>query len=289
MSGDRRRDRPKPEARSRSASLQRRSSQGDVIASSDRNLVPDDESELPTRPRGRTIADSEAPAEPLARVSVPPYRAMQDSIHPVRVPARTVRPPVSLWKRMWGTTAVVIVVAGGAVGIVGSLRARTLAAGRDTRGDGSPADLAAQSASERGVAAMEPVHGAVAPSAAPGLAAPPPLPAPFASRNAAAPILAVVAPPVGSSPGHAPARSSASAVGFRTPESLAAWPPVAPSNAPSLPRRSKPLDETAAPLPLETEPPPQAPALMPAPAPAASDPPDAKGESEAWVTEERRF
>src|SRR5689334_7721545 len=178
MSGDQRRDRPKQDARSRSYSPQRELPQPrelpqrDAIASGDRERPRAGESEPPTRPRGRTITDSELPADSRPSVNVPAFRAMQDSIHPVRVPARTVRPPLSLWTRAWATMALVIVVAGGAIGIVTCLRARTLAVDRNERDDRSPAASG--------------VPSAAAPAAAPVVAAPPPsAPSSSASRSLA--------------------------------------------------------------------------------------------------------
>ena len=66
-------------------------------------------------------------------MKAPALRATQDSFNPVRVPARSSRRPLSLWTRAWETAALVIVVAGGALGIVASLRGRTLAGGRSAK------------------------------------------------------------------------------------------------------------------------------------------------------------
>jgi hypothetical protein len=288
MSGDQRRDRPKPGASSHSSSPQQRGSPPrEVIASGGSDRARAGESEPPTRPRGRTITDSELPTELHVSVSTPALCTPQDSLHPVRVSARTVRPPLSLWTRAWATMALVIVVAGGAIGIVTSLRVRTLGTARGARGDGSQA-ASAQRAPEHGVEAKEAAKG-MGPAAVPGFAAPPPLvPSPALSRSAASPVESVAAPPIESSPGTAAVRASASAGVFRTPESLAVSLPGAPSAAPSLSRRTKPTEITTPPQ-MEMKRPPEESAHEPTPAPAASATPETKGESEAWVTEERRF
>jgi len=259
MSGDQRRDRLKHEIRSRGSSPQRESTPGDVIGGSLGDRARAGESEPPTRPRGRTISDSESPAEPRVSVSTPAFRAAQDSFHPVRVPPRTVRPPMSLWARTWGTVALVIIVGGGAIGIVSSLRARKLVAARDAQVDGWLA----------------------APSSV--------VPLPVATRSAASPSEVVQAAPLESSTGELAARPSPSAVVFRTTDSLAVSPPVVASSAPPLPRRSKPQVETATAPPTEAQALSEQPANPPTPEPTTSDPPETKEESEVWVTEERRF
>jgi hypothetical protein len=274
MSGDQRRDRLKSEVASRTLP-----GYPAVAPPGPREERRERESEAPTRPRARTIGDSELPAEPRPSVSTPALRPPQDSFHPVRVPPRTVRPPLSLWTRAWGTAALVIVVAGGAIGIVTSLRARTLIGARAER----DAARAAQSANEPSKRA--------APAAAPGLVAPPPVaPAPAVNRSPAAPAIAETSP-TASSQGAPPAHAPPAAVVYRTPESLAVSPPLTPSAAPALSRRTKPTDGAAnSPakptvkkwLPDES-------AQEPTPAPATTDTPEKKGESEAWVTEERRF
>jgi hypothetical protein len=285
MGGDQRRDRQKSEDRSRSTS-----EHGDVASRAGHEHACVGESEAPTRPRGRTIADSEEPALPHATVSTPAHRTTQDSFNPVRVVARSVRPPLSLWARVWVTAALVIVVGGGAIGVVTSLRARTLgAAGRAARNDRTRAANAAQSASDRGIGAAEAPTKIVVPAAVPGLAAPPPaLPAQATVRNAVCSASAVEAPPTGSSSGAASARASPNAVAFRTPESLAISPSTASSSAVAPSRRTKPAGITTPPA-VNIPTPPDESEQVPTPVPAASDAPETKGESEAWVTEERRF
>lgn len=283
MSGDQRCDRQKSEMGSQS-SLPRR----EATTPGGRGHVH--ESEPPTQPRGRTLADSDAPLEPPVGSIGSAYLTAQDSFLPVRVPVRTGRPPLSLWTRAWATVGLVIVVGAGAGGIVASLRARTLVpGGRDAPSARSRAAVAAQNAPQRGIEAKQSTRAT--PAAAPGLTAPPPaLPSLMAYRNGASSVGSLDVPPIASSPGAVSARASPTAVAFRTPESLAISPPVAPSGggtALALARRPKPT-ETASP-PIIVPPPPKESAHSPTPAPATSDSSETKGESEAWVTEERRF
>jgi hypothetical protein len=216
-------------------------------------------------------------------VSTPALYAPQDSFHPVRVSARSVRPPLSSWTRTWGTVALVIVLAGGAIGVVTSLRARTLSAAR-LRND---AARAAQISSERATEAKDaPNRGA--PAAAPVFAAPTPVaPAAAANRSAAASAANAEAAPTASLHAAPSVRPSPTAVIYRTPESLAVSPPSAPSAAPAHARRTKPAD--APPKPAVTKWRTEESVQEPTPAPATPDVPEKKGESEAWVTEERRF
>ena len=284
MGGDRRRDRQQSEVGSTSSPPRH-----EGMSSESRDDAIEVEFEGPTRPGARTVGDSELSAEPQESVSAPPLLAAQDSLHPVRVPARSLR-PLSLWTRGWATSALVIVVAGGAIGIVASLRTRTIVPiGRGASKVLSHSAAAAQKAPARGVQATEIATRADQPAAAPGITAPSPLaPLQAANRSAASPVSAVEAPPMGSSPGAASARASPSAVAFRTPESLAVSPGAPPTGAArTLPRRPKPAQPTppsmAIPLPSDES------VHAPTPAPATSDTPQKKGESEDWVTEERRF
>jgi hypothetical protein len=70
---------------------------------------------------------------------------------------------------------------------------------------------------------------------------------------------------------------------------MAVSPPVSPSAGVALFRRTKPKDitppRTVTPLPPEES----VHVPTPAPAPATSESPVNKDDSEAWVTEERRF
>jgi hypothetical protein len=263
---------------------------GEVKSSGGGDDSFDVEFDAPTRPRARRD-DSEAPAEPRASVSLPAHRGAQDSFQPVRVPAQTqtVRPPLSLWTRAWATTALVIVVAGGAIGIVAGLRLRTFGLGeRSPQTDGSPA-VAVQDALEHRTETKGVPNKAAAPAAAAAFTAPSPLaPVQAANRNVATVTSAVDTLPIASSPGPMTVRASPSVVSFRTPESLAISPVAQPSaQALPVPRHPKPTP-TIAPTTARTRPPDES-AHVPTPAPAPSDPPETKGESEAWVTEERRF
>jgi hypothetical protein len=285
MGGDRRRDRQKSEVRSRS-SFERRDAVPPAVGDDPKG----EEFDAPTRPRGRTLLDSEAPADPHASLNVPALRTTQDSFHPVRVPARSTRPPLSLWKRAWATVALVIVVAGGAIGIVASLRAHTLGTGeRGVASDGSRLAGAAGSA-EHGGDIGEPAAHAGMPAAAAGFTAPPPLaPLQGASHGTASSIAAFPGAPIASLASAVPAPASPRIVAFQTPESLAVAAPLAPaSGVPlALSKRTKPaepaLPALAVPLPSNES------ANAPTPAPATSDAPETQGASEAWVTEERRF
>jgi hypothetical protein len=181
--------------------------------------------------------------------------------------------------------ALVIVVAGGAIGIVTSLRARTLSAARAR----NEAARAAQISPERGAEAKDaPNRGA--PAAAPVFAAPSPVaPAAATNRGAAASTGNAEASPIASSPGALSVRPLPTAVIYRTPESLAVSPPSAPSAAPAHARRTKPKPAEATPNPAVTRWRTEESVQEPTPAPATTDVPEKKGESEAWVTEERRF
>jgi hypothetical protein len=308
MSGDQRRDREKSEERFRASQGREGASSGSirVTAASGSILVTahDGEFEHPAHPRHYTIADAELPSSE-SRISVndPALRAVQDSFNPVRVPPHTVRPQLSLWTRAWGTVAFVIVVAGAAVGIVAGMRGRTFGPAWRTAQKDRPAQNAAQpeaktgaeGASTAAVPAAAPGHTAP-PPAAPGHTAPPPVaPAPGTGR-APAPSALESGPPVvvRQEPSTASAASATSVrplprpVAYRTTESLAVSPPVThPSGTPpSVPRRPKPVDsETRS---SRRAPPRDEATESPTPS-SAPDAPEPKGESEAWVTEERRF
>ena len=286
MSGDQRHDRLKSE-RSRPCSQCRES----MAAEGDRGNAHEGEFDHPTHPRRHTLAESESPSESRISLSGPVVRTTQDSFNPVRVPARSLRPSLSLWTRAWATVALVIVVAGGAVGIVASLRGRTFAPNwRSTQKD-RPAAAAAQQPPARGPEGDE--KRASMPAAAPGYTAPPPVaPPPGATRAA---VSSASVPPGAkqetstSSTGVAtPPRPSPGPTIYRTTESLAVSPPVAlPSSAPTHSRRAKPTESaprSAARHSLSDEAP-----KASTPAPATSALPETKGESEAWITEERRF
>jgi len=285
MSGDERHDRLKSRERSRPCSQCRES----AAAEGDRGSAHEGEFDHPTHPRRHSIAESES--EGRISLSGPVLRTTQDSFNPVRVPARSLRPSLTLWTRAWATVALVIVVAGGAVGIVASLRGRTFAPNwRGTQKDRPPA-AAAQQAPARGPEGDE--KRASMPAAAPGYTAPPPVaPPPGAPRGA---VSSASAPPAAqqekstSSAGAAmPPRASPGPIIYRTTESLAVSPPVAlPSSAPTHARRAKPTESA----PRSATRPPQSDEAPKAstPAPATSALPETKGESDAWITEERRF
>jgi len=288
MSGDQRHDRLKSEERSRPCSQCRES----ASAEGDRGNAHDGEFDHPTHPRRQAIAESESVSESRISLSGPVVRTTQDSFNPVRVPARSLRPSVSLWTRAWATVALVIVVAGGAVGIVASLRGRTFAPNWRGAQKDRPSAVAAQQAPARGPEGDE--KRAAMPAAAPGYTAPPPVaPPPGAPRGAASPASAPPAAPqetsASSSVAATPGRATPGPTIYRTTESLAVSPPVAlPSSAPPpQPRRAKPTETTprsATRPPLSDEAP-----KASTPAPATSALPETKGESEAWITEERRF
>jgi hypothetical protein len=281
MSSDQRRDEKKSEPRSRDSSQQRTAVPSGGVQLRD----PDGEFEGPTRPRAGTLADSEAPFEVRVSVTGAP-RAPQDSFHPVRVAVRSSRPQLSLWTRAWATTALVIVVAGGAVGIVASLRARALISGMRNADDPSHGGVAAQLGPERGATVTE-VGAKGMPAAAAGYTAhPPALPGQTAPRNGASATPVVELPP-GSSASSTALRPAPSGVAYRTLDSLAVSPPPPTAMAPAPTRRPKPAEAgprwmTTRGMRDETKEPTKTP-------PATSDTPETKGESEAWVTEERRF
>jgi hypothetical protein len=244
---------------------------------------------MPTRPRGRTIDDSEVPSPDSLAAAL---HITQDSFHPVRVPVRSSLPPMSLWTRTWATAALVIVVGGGAIGIVASLRASTLATGRSAP-DQSNAAAAVPVPEQEHKAERGGIGIKGLPAAAPGYATTsPPLPG-SAMRVASSPAPGSLGPTgetsaLSTSP--VIARPAAS-VPFRTLDSLAVSPPPAspapPVAAPLPQRRSKPA---------ETVPRSSSASLLPddgkersAEAPGTSDLPGTKAESEAWITEERRF
>jgi hypothetical protein len=274
MNGDQRGDREKSEERSRPSSQRGEgtSSRGDHAAAHEGDF------DHPTHPRRHTIADSESPSESRISVNGPVIRLTQDSFNPVRVPARSVRPSLSLWTRAWATVALVIVVAGGAVGIVASLRGRTFGPGwRSAPKDRSNAAAGPQ-ASAPGVERDD--KRAAMPAAAPGYAAPPPVaPLPPAQRETSN----------ASSGPAAPVHVSPGPVNYRTTESLAVSPPVLhPSSpSPSHSRRAKPTETEPRSIPRPTLSDEATKASTPAPTTSAA--PETKGESEAWVTEERRF
>lgn len=250
--------------------------------------------DAPTHPRSYTVSDSEPPTALRPSESMK-LQETQDSINPVRVPARTVHPPPPLWKRAWTTAALVIVIAGGAVGIAASLRGRVFFAGtRATPRDRAP----------------------VAVAAAPAHAAPPPAvpvpPVPRATASAIAPSalppVAVDALPVALPPGlpsiaSPPPRSASNVAASPVPNAA----PIPASNAVAArPREAQGTAHKSAiaatpwPRQKDEEPAPRAtaapreeavphPPPHPPPAPTTSDLPGTKGESEAWITEERRF
>ena len=138
MTGEKRRDRQKSKDRSRDPSRH------EFVSPVDGEHASEGEFEAATRPRGRTIADPEEVLARRPRVSTRAHRTTQDSFNPVRVAARTVPPPLSLWTRAWVTAAFIIVVAGGAIGIVTSLSTRTLVqSGRAAEADRSSAAVPA--------------------------------------------------------------------------------------------------------------------------------------------------
>ena len=92
MSGDRRRDRPTPETGSRGALPPRQSTPGNVISTGDRDRVRAGESEPPTRPRGRTISDSEMPAESRASVTEDMERDYQQIASRLKQDAASIQP-----------------------------------------------------------------------------------------------------------------------------------------------------------------------------------------------------
>jgi hypothetical protein len=237
--------------------------------------------EAPTHPRSYTVSDSEPPTALRPSESMR-LQEVQDSMNPVRVPPRTVHPPLPLWKRAWTTAALVIMVAGGAVGIVAGLRGRVFFAGHRA----NPRDRAP-----------------VAVAAAPAITAPPPAvpapPVPRATASAIAPSalppVAVDALPVALPPGlpsiaSPPPRSSANAASNPSSNVAAARPRETPTTS-----VKSTVAATPWPRPKDEEPAarPAAPreeaAPHPPPAPTTSDLPGTKGESEAWITEERRF
>jgi hypothetical protein len=221
------------------------------------------------RDRQKSEGGSESSLERREAATPRALRTTQDSLYPVRVPVRSVRPPLSLWARAWATVALVIAVAGGAIGIVAGLRARTLGSDdRSAPGDRPPPAAGAQVSPDHSVAAKEAAVRVAMPAAAPGFTAPPPLaPVQGVSRSAA----------------------SSSAVAFRTPESLAVSPPLAPASGAALSFSKRPKAAEAAPPTIAIPRPPAESAPAPAPAPATSDAPETQGASEAWVTEERGF
>lgn len=279
MGGDQHRESPNTEAGPRSAH-QRRA----VAPPAPREPARAGESEPPTYPRGRTLSDSEERAAPRESM-MSLQRSTQDSFNPVRVSARPTRTSLSLWISAWATVALVIVVAGSAIGIVTTLRARASgSAARNAQSDRARAATAAQSAPERGVEATEPSARLAVP--APGLAAPSPT-APIAATNRGS-VSSTGAIEASSGSSTLPVPASPSAAVFRTPESLAISPPAPPSAAVAPSRRPKPIDVTTRRL-VVIRPPVEESVHVPTPAPAASETPETKGESEAWVTEERRF
>jgi hypothetical protein len=288
MSGDQRRDRDQSEGRSR-ASSQR----GEDTSSDGGHAVTHErEFDHPTHPRRNTIGESESPSESRISVNGPVLRATQDSFNPVRVAARSLRPSLSLWTRAWATVALVIVVAGGAVGIVAGLRGRTFGSGwRSAPKDRSNA-VAAPQASALGVDG-HPKRAAV-PAAAAGYTAPPIAPPQAAPRGAASSTSASVPSPAAQGEtstaapvAAAPSRVSPGPVSYRTTESLAISPPAGHSSAASPSRRAKPTENEPRSIsrPTLSDEAPKA----STPAPTTSAAPETKGESEAWVTEERRF
>jgi hypothetical protein len=236
--------------------------------------------DAPTHPRSYTVSDSEPPTALRPSESMR-LKEAQDSIHPVRVPPRTVHPPPPLWKRAWATAALVIMIAGGAVGIVTGLRGRVFFAG-----------------------ARPNPRGPVAVAAAPAHAAPPPAapvpPVPRATASAIAPsslppvavdALPVALPPVLPSIASPPPRASSTPAVSPVPNTVASRPRETPATPPKSTTAATPL-----PRPKDDEPPARpnaAPreeaAPHPPPAPTTSDLPGTKSESEAWITEERRF
>ena len=285
MSGEKL-DRQKTEERSHPSSERRQ-----VASTGDRAAAHDGEFDHPTNPRRQTIADSAAPSESRISVNGPVLHAPLDSFNPVRVPARGSRPSLALWTQAWATVALVIVVAGGAVGIVSGLRGRNLGPGWRSAQKDQPSTSAAPQAPR----SAEGAEKRAAPAAATGYTAPHPVaPPPSASRGASSSASASATPVVvvqetSTVSSGAAARPSPSPTIYRTTESLAVSPPAGqPSGAsPSHARRPKAAE---AELRAVTRPPPtdEAPKAS-TPAPTPSDPPEAKGESEAWVTEERRF
>jgi hypothetical protein len=239
---------------------------------------------MPTRPRGRIIDDSEVPPPDSLAAAL---HTTQDSFHPVRVPVRSSRPPMSLWTRAWATAALVIVVGGGAVGIVASLRASTLATGRSAP-DQSKAAAAVPAPEHK--AGRASIGIKALPTAAPGFATPaPPLPA-SAMRVASLPAPGSLGPAGETSalPTSPVIARPAANVPVRTLDSLVVSPPPAPpAAAPALQRRPKPAE--AVPRSSSASLPPDDGKARSAEAPGTSDLPGTKGESEAWITEERRF
>lgn len=308
MSGDQRRDRQKLEARSRPAIQSGRAAAssgghpqsgrtqvtGSPVSAQPSGRQAEREQpssgyhpvshdfEAPTHPRSYTVSDSEPPTalRPSESMRLP---EVQDSMNPVRVPPRTVHPPLPLWKRAWTTAALVIMIAGGAVGIVAGLRGRVFFAGpRSNPRDRAPAAVAA----------------------APAIAAPPPAvpapPVPRATASAIAPSalppVAVDALPVALPPGlpsiaSPPPRSSSTAASNPGSNVAAVRPretPVAPAKSP-VAATPWPRSKEDDPAPRPTASPREEPAPHPPPAPTTSDLPGTKSESEAWITEERRF
>ena len=281
MSGDERRDREKADSKSR-ASLQSRDA---PTSHEGHRVVREGELYMLTRPRGGTIYDSEAP--PDARDAVP-LSATQDSFYPVRVPARSTRPPMSLWTRAWATAALVIVMVGGAIGIVGSLRGRMLSSAPSGPDESNAAATVAppkQKAPATGIGVK------ALPTAAPAFATPAPPPPASAMRVASASAPGSLGPAgetsaLSTSPVVVrPARS----VAFRTLDSLAVSPKPAPSPpaAPLPQRRPKPAE--TGPRSSSASPELDDGKVRSTEAPGTSDLPGTKGESEAWITEERRF
>ena len=289
MSGDQRRDRQTSGESHPSSQRRQAASKGD-----DRAAAHDGEFDHPTNPRRETITNSESPSSE-SRISVngPVLRAPLDSFNPVRVPPRSGRPSLALWTQAWATVALVIVVAGSAVGIVSGLRGRTLGPGWRSAQKDRPSASAAQQA-PRGAEGDE---KRAVPAAAPGYTAPHPVAAPqSASRSASLPAPASATPVVAaqetstvSSGAAAPPRASPAPTMYRTTESLAISPPAGqPSGAsPSHARRPKAAETE--PRSAKRPPPTDEAPKASTPAPTISDPPEAKGESDAWVTEERRF
>jgi hypothetical protein len=281
MSGDQRRDREKSDSKSRD-SLQSRDA---LTSHAGRPVVRQSEFEMPTRPRGRTIDESEAPPPDSLAAAL---HSTRDSFHPVRVPARSSRPPMSLWTRAWGTAALVIVVGGGAIGIVASLRASALMTGRSAP-DQSKAAAAAPLPEHRATRAS--LGMKALPAAAPGLAPPaPPLPA-SAMRVASSQASGSLGP-VGETSALSASPRPAASVPFRTLDSLAVSPPPVPSAPPvaivaAVQHRLKPAETASrssrASLVSDDG------KERSAEAPGTSDLPGTKAESEAWITEERRF
>jgi hypothetical protein len=244
------------------------------------------EFEAPTRPRARTL-DSEMPPEPRTLSDIARLRAAQDSMNPVRVPVSQTEPPLPItpWRRTFTTAALVIMVAGGAVGIVASLRLRT----------SSPAARNATEEQAAPAVAAAPVYN-TAPAVHP---TPPPVPRPAASAVSVTPysISIDTLPPerVAAAPVSRPAPSGTAArprdpISTLAPTTAPVPPPApAPSPAPAVVYRNKTEEpaprRSAASITNDTQ---DEPAAR-APAPATSDLPAAKTESEAWITEERRF